>query len=56
MSSVLFGFLIGASAAAWIYSKLMNSTGGNTKSALIVAGSAGVAAWVVSAMIFAAIA
>lgn len=55
MSSVLFGFLVGASLSAWVYSKILRSTGGNTKNALIVAGCAGGAAWVVAAMIFKAI-
>jgi len=45
-SNVMVGFLLGAGFAAWVYSKLMRSTGGNTKNSLIVAGCAGIAAWV----------
>lgn len=46
MSNVLIGFLLGAGFAAWVYSKIMRSTGGNTQNALIVAGTAGAFAWV----------
>lgn len=45
-SNLTIGFLLGAGFAAWVYSKLMHSTGGNTKNSLIVAGCAGVAAMV----------
>lgn len=45
-SNLTIGFLLGAGFAAWVYSKLMRSTGGNTKNALIVAGFAGLAAMV----------
>lgn len=34
MSNALLAFLVAVSASAWIYSKLMKTTGGNTKSAL----------------------
>lgn len=47
MSNILVGFLAGAGISAWVYSKMYRSTGGNTGNALIVAGSAGVAAWVI---------
>ena len=42
MSNLTIGFLVGAGFAAWVYSKVMRSTGNNTKNALIVAGVAGV--------------
>ena len=42
MSNGILAFLVAISASAWIYTKLMRSTGGNTKNAVIgtaVAGS-----------------
>jgi hypothetical protein len=45
-SHALIGFLLGVGAAAWVYARVMRTTGGNTKSALIVAGCSGVAAMV----------
>ena len=51
MSNILVGFLAGAGIAGWVYSKMIRSTGGNTQNALIVAGSAGVAAWVILVLI-----
>ncbi len=41
MSIILISLLIALSASAWIYSKLMRSTGGITKNALTAAGIAG---------------
>ncbi len=38
MSAVIIGLLAGAGIGAWVYSQGMRRTGGNTKSALIVAG------------------
>jgi hypothetical protein len=46
-SNLTIGFLLGVGFAGWVYSKLMRSTGGNTKNSLIVAACAGVAAMVV---------
>ncbi len=34
MGNGIIAFLVALSASVWIYSKLMRSTGGNTKSAL----------------------
>ncbi len=51
MSNLLIGFLAGAGIAGWVYSKMYRSTGGNTGNALIVAGSAGVGAWVIVVII-----
>jgi hypothetical protein len=45
-SNLTIGFLFGVGFAGWVYSKLMRSTGGNTKNSLIVAACAGVAAMV----------
>ncbi|MEO8863362.1 MAG: hypothetical protein ABI354_03505 [Candidatus Saccharimonadales bacterium] len=55
MSNLLVGFLLGAGLAAWVYSKIMRSSGGNTKNAAIVAGCAGVGAMVVMTLIMSAI-
>jgi hypothetical protein len=40
-SNLTIGFLFGAGCGAWIYSKMLRSTGGNAKSALIVAACSG---------------
>ncbi|HSX24132.1 MAG TPA: hypothetical protein VLE74_03470 [Candidatus Saccharimonadales bacterium] len=45
-SNFLVGFLLGAGVAAWVYGKMMRSTGNNTKNSLIVAAVAGIAALV----------
>lgn len=50
-SNLTIGFLFGAGFAAWVYSKVNRSTGGNTQSALIVAGCAGVGAMVLVTII-----
>lgn len=36
MSTVVIALLIAVGIAAWIYSKLMRSTGGNTRDSIIV--------------------
>lgn len=41
MSDILIAFLAALSSGAWIYSKMYRSTGGNTKSSLIIAGASG---------------
>lgn len=46
-SNFLIGFLTGLGFAAWIYSKMMKSTGGNVKNSLIVAGFSGLGAMAV---------
>lgn len=46
MSLGLVSFFFAVGAAAWIYNWTMNRTGGNTKNALIVAGSVGVALFI----------
>ena len=45
-SNLTLGLLLGAGCAAWVYSKMMRSTGNNTQNSLIVAASAGVGAMV----------
>lgn len=41
MGPFLISLLVGLGAGAWVYSKFMNRTGGNTKSSLITAGICG---------------
>lgn len=50
-SNLTIGFLFGAGFSAWVYSKIIRSTGGNTQNALIVAGSAGLGAMVLITII-----
>lgn len=40
MSNYTIALLLSLGASAWIYNKVYRSTGGNTKSSLVVAGSA----------------
>lgn len=49
--NLMVSFFAGAGVAAWVYSKIMRSSGGNAQSSLIVAGSAGLAAFVVMSII-----
>lgn len=53
--NLMVSFFAGAGVTAFVYSKIMRSTGGNTQSALIVAGSAGAAGFVVMMIIMNAI-
>lgn len=59
MSAIVIGLLAGAGVSAWIYSQGMRRTGGDTKSAVIVAGVVGVIVfvfvWSVALMIDSAI-
>lgn len=41
-SNLTVGLIAGIGVAAWVYSKIIRSSGGNSRSALIVAVSAGV--------------
>lgn len=45
-SNILVGFLLAAGSSAWVYAKVSRSSGGNTQSALIVAGIVGVGVWI----------
>lgn len=54
-SNFTIGLLLGAGFAAWVYSKMMRSTGGNTQNALIVAGVAGLAAMAAAVTILGAV-
>lgn len=51
----MVSFFAGAGVAAWVYSKIMHSSGSNTQSSLIVAGFAGLGAFVVMMLIMRAI-
>jgi hypothetical protein len=51
MSNLMIGFLLGIGIAAWVYNKMMHSTGNNTKNALTVAAVAGVFSMVLLAAI-----
>lgn len=42
MSNEVIGLLFAVGAGAWVYAKTARTTGGNTQSALIVAGVAAV--------------
>jgi hypothetical protein len=52
MSNGVIAFLIGLGFAGWMYSKIYRSTGGNTRNALITAGVAGLAVFVIIFIIF----
>lgn len=45
-SNFVIGLLLGAGFGAWVYAKMMRSTGNNVQNSLIVAGCAGVGAMV----------
>lgn len=49
LSNLTIGFFAGAGGAAWIYSKIYRSSGGNTRNAVIVAACAGVGVMVLVA-------
>ena len=44
MSNGLIAFMMGIGVATWVYSKMYSRTGGNSQSAGVVAGVAGLAA------------
>lgn len=45
MGNGLIGFLVAVSAFVWVYTKMDRKTGGNVQSALVVAGAAGIFAF-----------
>ena len=47
MGNGLIAFLVAISSAVWIYSRLMRSTGGNTRSSVTASAIAGVIIFVV---------
>ncbi|MDQ3064770.1 MAG: hypothetical protein M3Q36_00690 [bacterium] len=48
MGNGFIAFLLSAGAAAWIYNKLMRSTGGNTQNAIIASLVSGVLLFVLT--------
>lgn len=55
MSNGLVAFMLGAGVAVWVYNKIYSRTGGNSQNAGIVAGVAGVAAFVLMLLVLNAI-
>ena len=53
--NLMVSFFAGAGVAAWVYSKVMRSSGGNNQSSLIVAGFTGAIAFVAMMLIMRAI-
>lgn len=51
MNNALVSFLLGIGFAGWVYAKIYRSTGGNTKSALVVAGASGFVAFILMMII-----
>lgn len=51
MSNGVIAFMLAIGASAWIYAKLMRTTGGNTKSALTGAGISGVLLFVLTLIV-----
>ena len=47
-SNLTVGFLLGAGFGAWVYSKMMHSTGNNNQTSLLVGGMSGVFAMVLT--------
>lgn len=56
MSNAMIGFLFAVGFSAWLYARMQRSTGGNTKSSVIVAACSGLIAFlfitIVLGMIF----
>lgn len=50
MSGALIAFMLGAGVAAWVYNYFHRQTGGNVKTASIMAGIAGVAGFAITLM------
>jgi hypothetical protein len=55
LSGVFIGLLSGISVATWVYSRTMNRTGNNTKSALIAGAMAGFFTFIVAVTVVAVI-
>lgn len=51
MPSSVVGIMLATGVAAWVYAKLNRSTGGNMTSSLIVAGIAGIFAFVIIVLV-----
>jgi hypothetical protein len=46
LSNALVGLFAGLGTAGWVYNKVQRRTGGNTQNSLLVAGLAGLAAFI----------
>lgn len=53
--NLMVSFFAGAGVGAWVYSKMMRSSGGNNQSSLIVSGFAALGAFVVMMLIMRAL-
>ncbi len=51
MPPVVVALLFAVGAGTWVYTKIMRSTGGNTKNSAITAGIAGIFAFVIMLLI-----
>lgn len=51
MSAAVIAFMLAIGVAAWVYNKLMSSTGNNTQSSLIAAGVVGGLLFIISLII-----
>jgi hypothetical protein len=51
MGAAVIALMLSVGSAAWVYSKFMNSTGNNTKTALTAAGVVGVILFVIALII-----
>ena len=54
-SNLFLGLVLGMAAGTWIYTKMMRSTGNNTKNSLTVAGIGGLFAMIVFIIILNAV-
>lgn len=52
MSKYIIGLIFAAGAGAWVYSQIQRRTGGNTQTSLMMAGFAGVIAFLFIVIIF----
>jgi uncharacterized membrane protein YdjX (TVP38/TMEM64 family) len=48
MSAGLIAFLLALGASAWIYNKMMRTTGNNTQNSLVAAGASGFLIFIVA--------
>jgi hypothetical protein len=51
MSAAVIAFMLAIGASAWLYNKLMNSTGNNTQTSLIASGIVGAMLFIITFLI-----
>ena len=51
MSAAVIAFMLAIGVAAWVYNKLMSSTGNNTQSSLSAAGVVGVLIFIITLVV-----